>query len=391
MPLEKRHSVTTILNPDVDSCFVAMDFSPKYAHIYDELLKPVVQDHGLICVRSDEIISDAKSVVEEIVNVMQAARAIILDLTGLNPNVLIELGIAQALRRPMIIISQDSSVPFDVQPRRIIRYDLSINGRRRLREDIAHALKACIYPREVSLRDMLIQGNASSNIVVYGRVSDDHIKGVFPPVDAAYAERLALKSGEASAIWDLALAFQKVAFGRGEEPPRVIAADGTRAPLEILTRGNVFVFGGPGANPFFAHVSSLLEQLYLNAPGIAAFPISGGRRRYRIVQEGQIAPPDQDELLESDTDVGLVIRCPNPSCEGASLWLAAGIRSYGTEAALKLLVTPSLIGQVKERVPIEPERPGFWSILKAKYDPTSREVGEISVLSAGPLQPKSKL
>jgi hypothetical protein len=386
VPLEKRHPIGTLLNPDVDSCFVAMDFSPKYAHIYDELLQPVVQDHGLICIRSDEIISEATNVVDEIVHIMQVARAVIVDLTGLNPNVLIELGIAQALRRPLIIINQDSGVPFDVQPRRIIRYDLSVIGRKRLKEDIAQALKASIYPREVNLREMLIQGSASSNIVVYGRVSDDHVKGVFPPVDAGYAERLAIRSGEASGIWDLALAFQKVAFGRGEDPPRVVAADGTRAPLEILTGGNVFVFGGPGSNPFFARVAAMLDGLYVNSPGIVAFPMEGGKKRYRIVQEGQVVPPDQDDLLASHVDVGLVIRCPNPSCEGASVWLAAGIRSYGTEAAVKLLVTPSLIRQVRERVPIESQQTGFWSILKVSYDPDSQEIGEISVFAAGSMR-----
>ena len=46
-------------------------------------------------------------------------------MTGRNPNVLYELGIAHALRKPVVLVSSnEDDVPFDVRHVRVIYYDM---------------------------------------------------------------------------------------------------------------------------------------------------------------------------------------------------------------------------------------------------------------------------
>jgi hypothetical protein len=51
---------------------------------------------------------------------------LVAELTGRNPNVLYELGLAHALHKPVVLISSnEADVPFDVRHVRVIYYDLT--------------------------------------------------------------------------------------------------------------------------------------------------------------------------------------------------------------------------------------------------------------------------
>ena len=56
------------------------------------------------------------------------ARIVIADITGGNPNVFYEIGIAHTIGKDVILISQDigeKDIPFDIHARRVIDYRLS--------------------------------------------------------------------------------------------------------------------------------------------------------------------------------------------------------------------------------------------------------------------------
>ena len=54
------------------------------------------------------------------------ARLVIADVTGRNPNVFYELGIAHTIGRAAIVITQrDEDVPFDIRSMRYIKYDIN--------------------------------------------------------------------------------------------------------------------------------------------------------------------------------------------------------------------------------------------------------------------------
>ena len=63
-------------------------------------------------------------IVKEIKRMIRGSKAVIADLSGSKPNVLYELGIAHALRRPTIHICSTplSKLPFDVRNWRTLEY-----------------------------------------------------------------------------------------------------------------------------------------------------------------------------------------------------------------------------------------------------------------------------
>lgn len=109
---------------DHDACFILMPFNNGnwLQDVYENHVKKVVSSCGLRIYRADDIFSN-REVVHDIWEAICTARLIIADVTGRNPNVFYELGIAHTLGKDAIIITQsDSDVPFDLRQLRYIRY-----------------------------------------------------------------------------------------------------------------------------------------------------------------------------------------------------------------------------------------------------------------------------
>jgi hypothetical protein len=104
-------------------CFVALPFR-GFDDLFDKAIKPAVEGcfgRGT-CSRGDtravaEVIGDR--IAEEIIR----ADVVIAVITGNNPNVMYEVGIAHSLRKPTLLLSDNLvEAPFDVIPQRIIKY-----------------------------------------------------------------------------------------------------------------------------------------------------------------------------------------------------------------------------------------------------------------------------
>ena len=71
------------------------------------------------------------------------ARFIVADLTGRNPNVMYELGIAHTVGKEVILIHQsgeDPKFPFDISHMRIINYDNTATGGNALRKKVEETI-----------------------------------------------------------------------------------------------------------------------------------------------------------------------------------------------------------------------------------------------------------
>jgi formylglycine-generating enzyme required for sulfatase activity len=105
--------------------FVIMPFKSPYNDYYRDILKPAIQDLGYDCIRSDEIYSPGaflQTIWEQIVN----ADVMIAEMTGMNPNVLYELGLAHSLSKKVIMITQDMNyIPSDLRHINCVVYDTS--------------------------------------------------------------------------------------------------------------------------------------------------------------------------------------------------------------------------------------------------------------------------
>jgi hypothetical protein len=123
-------------------CFVLMPFSGPFDQYYKNVLVPGIKDAGYEPVRADEIYG-TRPIIEDIFNGIREASALVADVTNKNPNVNYELGIAHALERPVVIISQRiEDIPFDYRHIRAIIYDTKqTDWYRKLKADITKTLK----------------------------------------------------------------------------------------------------------------------------------------------------------------------------------------------------------------------------------------------------------
>ena len=113
---------------DPNLCFTLMPFEAELKAVYDDHIRPVVESKGLSCVRADEIVSTGV-ITRDIWEKINRARFLIADLTGKNPNVFYELGIAHTLGKEVILITQImEDVPFDLKPLRCIVYEYTPRG-----------------------------------------------------------------------------------------------------------------------------------------------------------------------------------------------------------------------------------------------------------------------
>jgi len=103
-------------------CFVIMPFAAHLRPVYDKVSEIAVQQHRLECVRGDDISSDGV-VMQEVWQSICAAQFVVADLTGKNPNVFYEMGLAHALGKNVLTLAQSmNDVPFDLGHRRVIVY-----------------------------------------------------------------------------------------------------------------------------------------------------------------------------------------------------------------------------------------------------------------------------
>jgi hypothetical protein len=107
-----------------DSCFVMMPFALPLGEYYIKIFEPAIIKSGLKPMRADDEIFGTGKIIDQIWKGINSSKVLIAELTSRNPNVFYELGIAHALKKPVVLISEnEKDVPFDLQHVRVIYYD----------------------------------------------------------------------------------------------------------------------------------------------------------------------------------------------------------------------------------------------------------------------------
>lgn len=105
-----------------------------------QTVKSAVEAAGYECRRADDFWVHSH-IMQDIVELICTSKVIICDLTGKNPNVFYEAGIAHSLGKEVILITQHrDDVPFDLQSLRYIHYLNNQEGCDRLAADIVARL-----------------------------------------------------------------------------------------------------------------------------------------------------------------------------------------------------------------------------------------------------------
>ena len=109
-----------------DTCFVMMPFADPLGSYYASVYEPAIKKAGLTAVRADADIYGTGKIIDQIWSGINSSRVLVAELTNRNPNVLYELGLAHALKKPVVLVSSnEDDVPFDVKHVRVIYYDVT--------------------------------------------------------------------------------------------------------------------------------------------------------------------------------------------------------------------------------------------------------------------------
>ena len=107
-----------------DSCFVMMPFANPIGGYYAAIYEPAIIKAGLKPVRADDEIFGPGKIIDQIYRGISDAKVLVAELTTKNPNVFYELGLAHALKKPVVLVSATASDnPFDIRHIRVIFYD----------------------------------------------------------------------------------------------------------------------------------------------------------------------------------------------------------------------------------------------------------------------------
>ncbi len=111
------------IDSDENYCFVIMPFGGWLDDYYRSVYSPAIQSAGLKPHRADDLFRPS-TIVNDIWAYTKKAKVLLADLTGKNPNVFYELGLAHALAKPAILVAETmEDIPFDLRALRVILYD----------------------------------------------------------------------------------------------------------------------------------------------------------------------------------------------------------------------------------------------------------------------------
>lgn len=121
--------------------FVIMPFGEQFDKIYELFIAETLDDMDLKFQRADDIKSQ-QNILKDIIEGISKSDLIIADLTEPNPNVYYEMGIAHALKKPVISLTQDiSELPFDLKSYRVIEYSIHFANIRKAKKELKDLLK----------------------------------------------------------------------------------------------------------------------------------------------------------------------------------------------------------------------------------------------------------
>ena len=134
-PTEQDTSATRIDNASISEvasdsgltspyCFVIMPFASEFMPIFDSIRAAIERSTTYHCLRADSVPS-VEPLQQKVRRLIDDSVLVIADVSGQNPNVFMELGLATARGKPIVAISRDPGVLNSLQSAAQVIYDPS--------------------------------------------------------------------------------------------------------------------------------------------------------------------------------------------------------------------------------------------------------------------------
>jgi hypothetical protein len=100
-----------------------MPFGGWFDSYYEDIYCPAIAAARMTSRRVDDLYRPS-NIIQDVWGLTQTAKVILADLTGKNPNVFYELGLAHAIAQPVVLVAEAlDDVPYDLRGLRVIIYD----------------------------------------------------------------------------------------------------------------------------------------------------------------------------------------------------------------------------------------------------------------------------
>lgn len=132
-------------DPVRGDAFVVMQFS-GFEELYTDVIEPLAKQFGLRPYRADQVYGPG-SIMDDIIRGIETAQIVIAEITPTNENVFYEVGYAHALKKPTILLANKKDrekLPFDLSGFRVLFYENSIGGKRKVEEGLRKHLQAIL-------------------------------------------------------------------------------------------------------------------------------------------------------------------------------------------------------------------------------------------------------
>jgi hypothetical protein len=355
---------------DMNTVFVSFPFDGKFDRVFD-LVRALSSQRSLNAVRIDQASMLATPIANSVQLRIREARLVVADVTGSNPNVLHEVGLAQAFGKPLVLLTQEDpdAAPFNIRGHRFVRYDPDDLGA--LRTHIDHALAEETSPHEL-LRAML----APSTL---GRPSRDS-RFVIAASPLSYRRargrsggyiRLRRTSSDYVGVRGILQSFGLL-FDFDVLPDTLDPEDCDDSVLQDSM--TLYSIASPKANRWTGMILHEYGKRWAPRLTFGADPASPDVRNVNlsIFCDQEILRPHGWSINgQGDRyarDFGLIVRGPSPYDPDCMVAVIAGRSSLGTEAACLAFTDPKAVGHIHQRLGplegnLEDHKQPFWVVV----------------------------
>jgi hypothetical protein len=381
----------------MNDIFVSCSFDQKFDAVF-ETIQDAAASRELQAVRIDRD-SLGVSITDSIRHRIRDSRVVVADLTGANANVLNEVGLAQALGKPLILITQDNPVdaPFNVRGLRMLRYSRADLAN--LHRILVAGLAEATSPNEL-LRAMLVPSSLgrptreSLYVIAASPLSwrrAMHRQGGYPQLRRTASDYVGIRG--------ILQAFGLL-YGFETLPDNIDPEDCDDQVIEQPM--NLYCIASPKANRWTRDTLEEYQKQWTPAIEFRADPGSRDLKNVRVsifCDGREIAPRGWDFAKKGDRydrDYGLILRGPNPHHDNHMVAIMAGRSSLGTEAACRAFTDPKRVAEINQRlaglgIDLENHKRPFWALASMKRAigdgreealPDSLEIGPVEGFTA---------
>ncbi|MEO7214204.1 hypothetical protein [Mucilaginibacter sp.] len=253
---------------EAKSCFIVTpigepnsEINQKAFGLIKAVMQPVLKEFDYHPVAASDI-SVPGSINKQIIQRLYNDDLVIANLTGLNPNVMYELAVRHAVKKPVVIMAENGTkLPFDLVDQRCIFYENSLHGVEGAKESLRSFLSSALD--ETNITNPIYDSLQEQKILKELTVEDKPLSYILDRLDkleinilrntltnASTGKSISSKKGEA-------IAYNIYTAKRQEE---ILSVLKEAVLKELSYSGQLYV-------SLTSHTNTYIVTIYLNSPG----------------------------------------------------------------------------------------------------------------------------